>query len=376
VSQRLPAKIRSSRATMNDVAALAGVSLKTVSRVINGETTVNADLATRVHAAAAELRYRPNFGASALRRNDRRSSTIAVLLQDLSNPLSATMLRAIEEVAAQRGVSVLGGSLDESPEREHELTTSMSRHGVDGVIIAPASHEHHYLALEQQSGIPYVFVDRPPQNLLADQVLSDSRSGSADAVRHLIKHGHRRIGFLGDSTSLFVAHERHQGYVHALTTAGISVDPAIEARDLRTIDQARDAVSALLATTTPPTAFFATQNILTIGAVHAIRDAHAQHRVALIGFEDFLLADLLDPAVSVVAYDVGAMASLAARLLFERIDGQRPAPRHFVIPTTLIARGSGEIAPPKTSGTSTRAKAAGTTARRASTRARPKTGRG
>jgi LacI family transcriptional regulator len=332
---------------MNDVAARAGVSLKTVSRVINGETTVNPALAAKVRTAAEELRYQPNFGASALRRNDRRSSTIAVLLQDLSNPLSATMLRAIEEVASSRSVSVLGGSLDESSEREHELTMSMSRHGVDGVIIAPASSEHHYLAVEQQAGVPYVFIDRPPHNLLADQVLSDSRAGSADAVRHLIKHGHHRIGFLGDSSSLFVAHERHQGYVHALTTAGLSVDQTIEARDIRTIAKAREAVHAMLALPDPPTAFFASQNLLTIGAVHAIRDANAQHSTALIGFDDFLLADLLDPAVSVVAYDVSAMASLAAKLLFERIDGLRPAPRHFVIPTTLISRGSGELPPHK-----------------------------
>ncbi|MGA2970706.1 MAG: LacI family DNA-binding transcriptional regulator [Acidimicrobiales bacterium] len=330
---------------MNDVAALAGVSLKTVSRVVNGETTVNPELAKRVHVAAEELRFQPNFGASALRRNDHRSSTIAVLLQDLSNPLAATMLRAIEEVAGARNVSVLSGSLDESPEREHELTTSMSRHGVDGVIIAPASHEHHYLATEQQAGVPYVFIDRPPQNLLADQVLSDSRSGAADAVRHLIKHGHQRIGFLGDSSSLFVAHERHLGYTHALTTAGLSIDPTIVARDLRTIDRAQESVSEMLASQNPPTAFFASQNLLTIGAVQALRLAASHFQVGLIGFEDFLLADLLDPAVSVVTYDVSAMASLAAQLLFDRIDGSRPAPRHFVIPTTLISRGSGEIRP-------------------------------
>jgi LacI family transcriptional regulator len=103
----------------------------------------------------------------------------------------------------------------------------------------------------------------------------------------------------------------------------------------------------MLALPDPPTAFFASQNLLTIGAVHAIRDANAQHSTALIGFDDFLLADLLDPAVSVVAYDVSAMASLAAKLLFERIDGLRPAPRHFVIPTTLISRGSGELPPHK-----------------------------
>lgn len=328
---------------MNDVAALAGVSLKTVSRVVNGETTVNPELAQRVHLATEELRYQPNFGASALRRIDRRSSTIGVLLQDLSNPLAATMLRSIEKVASERSVSVLSGSLDESPEREHELTTSMSRHGVDGVIIAPASHEHHYLAMEQRAGIPYVFIDRPPQNLMADQVLSDSRSGAADAVRHLIKHGHQRIGFLGDSSSLFVANERHLGYTHALTTAGLPLDPTMVVRDIRTVDAAQKAVSDLLSSPSPPTAFFASQNLLTVGAVHALRIAGVHHETALIGFEDFLLADLLDPAVSVVAYDVSAMASLAAQLLFDRIDGLRPAPRHFVTPTNLIRRGSGEI---------------------------------
>jgi LacI family transcriptional regulator len=345
VVNRLPVKSRNRRATMNDVAALAGVSLKTVSRVINGETTVNPELAQRVHVAAEELRYQPNFGASALRRIDRRTSTIGVLLQDLSNPLAATMLRSIESVASDRNVSVLSGSLDDSLEREHELTTSMSRHGVDGVIIAPASHDHHYLVTEQQAGVPYIFIDRPPQNLMADQVLVDSRAGAADAVRHLIKHGHRRIGFLGDSSSLFVGHERHLGYTHALTTAGLPIDPAIVARDLRTIGGAQEAVHNMLTSTNPPTAFFASQNLLTVGAVHALRHAGVHHHTALIGFEDFLLADLLDPGVSVVAYDVSAMAALAAQLLFDRIDGLRPAPRHFVTPTTLIRRGSGEIEP-------------------------------
>ena len=333
------------RATMKDVAALARVSLKTVSRVINNEPTVNAELAARVPQAAEQLRYQPNFGASALRRSDGRSSTIGVLLEDLSNPFSATIYRAVEEVATKRSVSVLGGSLDESSVREHELTTSLSRHRVDGVIIAPASHDHQYLRQEQEAGIPFVFVDRPPSLLKADQVLSDSREGTQAAVRHLIDVGHRRIGYLGDATTISTAQERHLGYLDALKDAGIPVDPALVVQDLRTIDSAHATVLRILRSKKPPTAFFTGQNLLTMGAVRALRETGSQDKIALVGFDDFLMADLLQPAVTVVAQDVVAIGREAARILFERIDGDRSEPRHVVITTQLIQRGSGEIPP-------------------------------
>jgi LacI family transcriptional regulator len=333
------------RATMKDVAALARVSLKTVSRVINDEPTVNVELAARVRQAAEQLRYQPNFGASALRRRDGRSSTIGVLLEDLSNPFSATIYRTVEEVANQRSVSVLGGSLDESPDREHELTTSLSRHRVDGVIIVPASHDHQYLRQEQEAGTPFVFVDRPPSLLRADQVRSNSREGTAVAVRHLIEVGHRRIGYLGDASTIFTAQERHWGYLDALERVGISADDAIVVQDLRTIDAAYDTVSRILRSKNPPTAFFTGQNLLTMGAVRALREASMQHEIALVGFDDFLTADLLEPAVTVVAQDVVAMGREAARILFQRIDGDRTEPHRVVIPTELIKRGSGEIPP-------------------------------
>lgn len=337
-----------SRATMKDVAALARVSLKTVSRVINEEPTVNTELVERVRRAAAQLHYQPNFGASALRRRDRRSSTIGVLLEDLSNPFSATIFRAIEEVAIARGVSVLGGSFDEDPGREHVLTSSMSRHRVDGVIIAPASRDHQYLREEQVAGVPFVFVDRPPHLLDADVVLSNSRESSSFAVQHLMSHGHRRIAFLGDLTTIYTAEERYLGYVDAFAANSLTIDPSIVARDLRTSEAAHVMAGRLLDADNPPTAFFAGQNLLTIGAVRAIRECALQQRVALVGFDDFDLADLLEPAVTVVAQDPVAIAREAARMLFARIDGDEGPSKKKIIETTFISRGSGEISPPAT----------------------------
>ncbi len=341
-----PGRGQGSRATMKDVAALARVSLKTVSRVINDEPTVNPELVERVRRAAAQLHYQPNFGASALRRRDGRSSTIGVLLEDLANPFSATIYRAVEEVAIARGVSVLGGSFDEDPQREHTLTASMSRHRVDGVIIAPASRDHQYLRQEQMAGVPFVFVDRPPRLLDADVVLSDSRAGSSLAVAHLIARGHRRIAFLGDLTTIYTAEERYQGYLEALESAGLEVDPTIIARDLRTSDAAQETAGHLLDAATPPTAFFAGQNLLTIGAVRAIRERGRQRNVALVGFDDFDLADLLEPAVTVVAQDPVAIGREAARMLFARIDGDEGPSQKKIVETTFISRGSGEIAAP------------------------------
>ena len=328
---------------MKEVAALARVSLKTVSRVINDEPTVNAELAQRVRRAASQLHYQPNFGASALRRLDGRSSTIGVLLEDLSNPFSATIYRAVEEAAVARSVSVLGGSIEEDPRREHQLTSAMSRHRVDGVIIAPASRDHHYLRQEQMAGVPFVFIDRPPRLLDADVVLSDSRAGSLQAVKHLLRHGHRRIAFLGDLTTIYTAEERYRGYCDALGGAGLSPDASLVARDLRTIEAAQLVAGQLLDSPLPPTAFYGGQNLLTIGAVRAIRERRLQQHVALVGFDDFLLSELLEPAVSVVAQDPAAIAREAARLLFARIDGDDGPSTKLMISTTLIARGSGEI---------------------------------
>jgi len=329
---------------MRDVAALAGVSLKTVSRVVNGLPSVDPALAARVRRAAAQLNYRHNMTASNLRRGDRRSFMIGLMLEDVGNPYSSSIYRAVENVARERGVGLLAGSLDEDPARERELAAALVARRVDGLIVVPAGRDHSYLRGEQEMGTGFVFVDRPPVLLAADSVTADNRNGAVTAVRHLAARGHRRIAFLGDLTTIATCQERLAGYREALHEAGLASDPRIVRCDLHTAQAAEAAVADLLAAPEPPSALFASQNIITLGAIRALRAYGAQHRVAMVGFDDVPLADLVDPPVTVVAQDVTAIGTLAAGILFRRIDGDTSAPQAHVLPTRLIQRGSGEIA--------------------------------
>jgi LacI family transcriptional regulator len=330
------------RPTMNDVARSAGVSLKTVSRVINGEPTVAPHLAARVRAAVDALNYRPHLGASMLRRNDRRTRTIGVLLENVGNPFSAALHRAVEDEALDRGVHVLIGSVDEDPDRERALARAFAQRHADGLIVAPAGDDQGYLATELPPGTPVVFVDRPGSGIAGDSVLATNVVGATEAVRHLVAHGHRRIAFLGDHARIATARSRYRGYVEALEEAGLT---PITAHELHHSSAAESATMALFGRADPPTALFTAQNLITIGAVRALRRLRLHRDVALVGFDDFPLADLIEPAVTVVAQDPAAMGRTAARALFERIDGDRQAPREFWIPTTLIRRGSGELPP-------------------------------
>ncbi|WP_229829956.1 LacI family DNA-binding transcriptional regulator [Actinoplanes ianthinogenes] len=338
-------RVSAGRPTMRDVASAAGVSIKTVSRVVNGETTVSPVLAGKVQDAIDRLRYRPDIGASTLRRSDRRTETIALLLEDVGNPFSAALHRAVEDEARARGVQVLTASLDEDPHRERELIRTFTMRRVDGLIIAPVSTDQGTLHSELQTDVPMVFVDRPGHGVPADSVLATNVTGASEAVRHLVAHGHRAIAYLGDYTRIPTARLRHEGYLAALGEAGIPADPRLIVHDLHTDTAAESMVMSLLRRPQPPTALFTSQNLVTIGAVRALRRLQLHREIALIGFDDFPMADLLEPAVTVVAQDPAMMGRIAAQALFRRIDGDTGAPEEFWIPTTFVRRGSGELPP-------------------------------
>jgi LacI family transcriptional regulator len=333
------------RPTMVDVAALAGVGLKTVSRVVNAEPGVSPALEAKVRRAIEQLNYRRDANASMLRRLGGKTQTIGLVLEDVSNPFSSALHRAIEDAARERGVLVFAGSCDEDPRRERELIGSFRDRRVDGLIVVPASHDHGYLYEERRSGTALIFVDRPAVHLDADSVVSDNHGGARAATEHLVQHGHRRIAFLGDLLSISTAQERLEGYLQTLARARIARDDQLIRTELRDPDAAAAAIDEMLALSDPPTALFTGQNLLTIGGVHALRNAGLQRSVALIGFDDIPMADMVDPAISVVAQDAQALGRAAADLLFRRLDGDRsPAVQH-VEPVTLVRRGSGEIAP-------------------------------
>jgi LacI family transcriptional regulator len=334
------------RPTMRDVAALAGVGIKTVSRVVNDVPTVAPDLVERVNKAAAKLGYRPNLTASSLRRSDRRTSTIGLLLENVANPFSGVVHRAVEEVARARGVLVLTGSLDEDPVQEKNLARALIDRGADGLLVVPAGSDHSYLVGEQRAGTQIVFLDRNPSLVAADTVRSDHHKGAVGAIAHLIDHGHRRIAYLGDRADVSTARERHAGYLAALRAAGLGVSDELIHQDLSTTEQAEEQTRAILDQPEPPTALFTSQNLVTIGALRALRRAGLRGQIAHVGFDDVVLADVLEPGVTIVAQDPSEIGHLAATMLFARIDGDRSPARTVVVPTRLIARGSGELPPP------------------------------
>jgi LacI family transcriptional regulator len=296
-----------------------------------------------VGAAIEQLNYRHNFTASSLRRADGRSSTIGLVLEYIANPFDSMLHRAIEEFALKRGVLVLGGSVEEDEVRERELIAALASRRVDGLVIMPAGHDHSYLLNERNAGTPMVFLDRPPAFLDADTVLTDNLEGVRRGIRHLTSRGHRHIGYIGDLQTITTAKLRYQGYRDELEAQGIAVDERLIRIDLRGIERAEAAVLELLRMDPAPTALFAGQNLLTTGAYQALRKLNLHHKVALVGFDDIPLANLLEPGITVMAQNPIAMGRAAAQLLFRRIDGDRSPSVHQVIPTRLIARGSGEI---------------------------------
>jgi len=330
---------------MKDVAGVAGVSLATVSRVVNERADVRPDLALRVRDAIALLGYRRDATASALRRADRLSSSLGLVIEDVANPFSSAVHRGVEDVARQHGTLTFAGSSDEDPGRERELAEAFSARGVDGLVVVPCGDDQSYLLRERQAGMALVFVDRPPRFVDAHAVLSDNAGGARAAVEHLLAAGHRRIGFLGDRTSVFTVQERRRGYHEVLRGAGLAIDPALERTGLATSEAAHAATLDLLLGPAPPTAVFASQNLIMIGAVRALRALGRHHEVALVGFDDVVLGDLLDPGITVVRQDAYTLGRRAAELLFAQLAGDGET-RRIELPTELVPRGSGEIPPP------------------------------
>ncbi|MEU6703681.1 LacI family DNA-binding transcriptional regulator [Streptomyces wuyuanensis] len=325
---------------MKDVAARAGVGLKTVSRVVNGEPGVTPDTERRVQEAIEALGFRRNDSARVLRKG--RTASIGLVLEDLADPFYGPLSRAVEEVARAHGALLINGSSAEDPDREQELVLALCARRVDGLIVIPAGHDHRYLEPEIKAGVATVFVDRPAGRIDADVVLSDSFGGAREGVAHLIAHGHRRIGFIGDQPRIHTAVERLRGYRAAMEDAGLPVDERWVSLGSTDPGRVTAAAEEMLSGPEPVTAVFAGNNRVTVTAVRLL--AGRDVPVALVGFDDIELADLL--GITVIAQDAAALGRTAAERLFRRLDGVSEAPAQVELTTKLLARGSGEVPPP------------------------------
>ncbi|GIG65373.1 LacI family transcriptional regulator [Phytomonospora endophytica] len=327
---------RVKRPTMVDVARHAGVSLKTVSRVVNAEPTVNAELVDRVLASVAALGFQRNQLASTLRAG-RRTATVGLVIEELANPFYSTIASVAAEVAARHDTMLITASSEEDPEAERRLVFDLCSRRVDGLLVVPAGSDHSFLRPEVEMGVQVVFLDRPSGGLPADTVLIDNRGGAREAVAALLAAGHRRIAVLLDSVAVYTMRERLDGVRDALDDAGLPPEVARIAEGVADPSGAAETVGALLDGPNPPTAFFAVNNRITVGAVQELwrRGSGAE----LVGFDDFELSHLMPRPLTVVAYDTAAMARRATEMLFDRIKGDRSPPRTEVLGTKLVWRG-------------------------------------
>ncbi|TDD41217.1 LacI family transcriptional regulator [Nonomuraea terrae] len=331
------------RPTMTDVAREVGVTAKTVSRVLN-DGPVAVETRERVLAAVRKLGYQPNLMARNMRVGA-RDAAIGLVIPEMGNPFFGTVAGGVESAVRARGLTLIVGSSDEAAGLEQSLIATFLARRVSALMVVPAaSSDHRHLRSERVAGLPIVFLDRPSAGLRADCVVSANREGSRTGVAHLIVHGHRRIGFVGDvPASLYTRRERLQGYRDALDGAGLPYDRALVETG-HDVEAAARATMRLLSLADPPTALFAGNNLASMGAVVALSRA-GRKDVAVVGFDDLPLAEALDPPLTVVAQDPAAVGAAAAEMVLRRLDGDRSRARRTTVPTRLIARGSGELPP-------------------------------
>ncbi|MDQ2757024.1 MAG: LacI family transcriptional regulator [Actinomycetota bacterium] len=318
---------------MADVASLAEVSIKTVSRVVNDEPGVRSETASRVRAVIDELGFHRHEGASMLRKG--HSTSIGLIVEDLANPWYSQLAAAMEREARGRGHFLISTSAEGSPAREAELVSALFARRVEGLVVVPASGVASAEIIAAAAEIPVVCVDRPLPGLSADTVLSDNEGGVRSAVEHLVAHRHERIGFLGDDAAVWTAHERLAAFCSSLEALGLAVPTRT-----RLGPYAPGEVSDLLTEWSlgPEgiTAVMTSNNRVTLQVISAVRERGLD--LVVIGYDDFELADFLDPPVTCVHQDPASLGERAIQQLFSRLDGERGEPRTVVIPTRLIVR--------------------------------------
>ncbi|WP_300633555.1 LacI family DNA-binding transcriptional regulator [Pseudomonas sp.] len=313
--------------TMDDVASRAGVSTSTVSHVLNGTRKVSPATVQAVQLAIQALGYTPNTLARSLARSS--TSTIGVAISALSNHYFSETVHAIETECARHGYMMLFVDTHDDPQQELRVVTALHHRRVDGIVLAPSNGS---LALDylRTNEIPAVLVDRMMSEQF-DQVGVENSQATQALIAHLIAHGHRRIGFIAGRTGFSTTDERVAGYRAALLAAGLVFDPQLLVNGGSNTEPARQATRQLLSLAAPPTAIMAGNNLMTLGAMHALRDAHIEvpGQMALVGFDDFEWADFFVPRLTLIAQPVQQLGARAVELLLQRM-ANPAAPKHSV----------------------------------------------
>ena len=329
--------------TIGDVAKQAGVSIATVSRVLNGGTGVGDETRKRVQSAMAALDYQPNRAARSLRSN--RSRIIGLLISDIQNPFFAGLIRGVEDEALRHEYSLILCNTNESPQREQQYLDVLYMERVAGVILVPTRDQlgEDTCRRFRERGVPIVAVDRRVKDKDIDAVLTDNVRGAYEGVSHLIANGYRRTGVITGPLTVTTGRERLEGYRQALHEAGIPLDPALERSGPFTVTSGREIAEQLLDLTPPPDSLFTANNLLTLGTLLAIHDRNLRvpGDIAMVGYDDIQWADLGTVSLTTVTQPAYELGSTAALRLFHRMRNPESQSRHeIILAPTLLVRGS------------------------------------
>jgi len=335
--------MRSNQITIKDIARILGISPSTVSRALKDHPDINVDTKKAVNELAQKLKYQPNAVALSLKNS--RSNTIGVIIPEIVHYFFSSVISGVEDVASQRGFTVIICQSNESYEREVANARTLLSHRVDGILvsISKETHTFDHLINLQEGGIPLVFFDRITPEIDADQVIIDDLEASYKATRHLIETGRKRIAHFAGPQSLIIGRDRLQGYMNALTEAGLPVDNRLIV-EADTFEKARNAVVEMLDAGIVMDGVFAVNDLTAIGAMQTIqkRGFKIPEEIAVVGFSDGRFSGITDPNLSSVDQHGYEMGTTAAELLFKRIMSAENEyiPEIKVLTADLIVRGS------------------------------------
>lgn len=328
-------------ANIQAVAKLAGVSIATVSRVLNGTAHVNDDVTARVRAAVEQLQYQPSRAARALRAN--HSTIIGLLITDIQNPFFTALVRGVEDMVQRNGYSLILCNSDENPIKERQYVEVLCAERVAGAIITPTREHQSALKLFREHNIPIVAVDRRIKDNETDAVLVDNVRGAREATTHLIMNGYKRIGIITGPMNTTTGRKRLEGYRLSLHEAGIPHDPAIERIGSFREDSGRQLTLELMGLEEPIDALFVANNLMTLGALAALNECQRRvpDDIALVSFDEMPWATLSAISLTTVTQPVYEIGSTAALRLFQRLQNPTAFTRQeIVLAPTLRIRDS------------------------------------
>jgi LacI family transcriptional regulator len=327
---------------VREVARRAGVSPMTVSRVITGNGRVRPETRVAVQQVIAALGFVPNGLARGL--SSRKSMVLGLIVPDVGNPFYAPIARGAESVARRAGYHVILCNSEGNLAYEAEYIADMLERRVDGLLVVPVSDESRAnLRQLERHGIPYTLIDRGVPGIDADLVQGDSVGGARSLIAHLISLGHTRIAMLAETNAVSTSRDRRRGYREALAVAGISPMPELLVETTVDLRGGYTGMQALLALEHRPTAVFAINNLVAVGAVKAIREfgLRVPDDLALVAFDDIEHEVALSPFLTVIPQPAETFGTIAAQLLLERVLGRAPANRRMVVlPSEVIVRES------------------------------------